>query len=104
MKYALLLWRDRVISVDMVQDIHGAGRPIKLKSKANKSSGKKISGYTTFSGTYWKDETNRFLKSIMTLNTEDMDEIIGLAKVAAKWVKRKEASALAADDGYSRPS
>jgi hypothetical protein len=31
MKYALLLWRDRVISVDTVQDIHGAGRPIKLK-------------------------------------------------------------------------
>jgi len=57
--------------------------------------GKKTTAYAAFSGTHWKDDTNTFLKSVMTLSTTDMDAITDLAKLAAKKVMRTEEKGLA---------
>jgi len=100
MKRALMLWKDRAITVSAVQEACGAGCSIKLKAKENKSTGKKTTAYAAFSGTHWKDDTNTFLKSVMTLSTEDMDTITDLAKIAAKRVMKTEekASTLTVND------
>ena len=90
MKCALMLWKDRAITVSAVQEACGAGCSIKLKAKENRSTGKKTTAYAAFSGTHWKDDTNTFLKSVMTLSTADMDAITDLAKLAAKKVMRTE--------------
>lgn len=90
MKRALMLWKDRAITVSAVQEARGAGCSIKLKAKENRSTGKKTTAYAAFSGTHWKDDTNTFLKSVMTLSTADMDAITDLAKLAAKKVMRTE--------------
>ena len=90
MKCALMLWKDRAITVSTVQEACGAGCSIKLKAKENRSTGKKTTTYTAFSGTYWKDDTNTFLKSVMTLSNADMDTITDLAKLAAKKVIKTE--------------
>jgi len=100
MKCALMLWKDRVITVSAVQEAHGAGCLIKLKAKENRSTGKKTTAYAAFSSTHWKDDTNTFLKSVMTLSTTDMDAITDLVKLAAKKVMRMEekGSALTIND------
>ena len=100
MKRALMLWKDREITVSAVQDARGGRRSIKLKGRANKSTGRETTAYAAFSGTHWKDDTNKFLKSVMTLSTEDMDVITDLAKTAAKKVMKVEgkASTLTIDD------
>jgi 3-oxoacyl-(acyl-carrier-protein) synthase len=94
MKHALMHWKDGAITISAVQDACGANCSIKLKAKENKSMGKKMTTYAAFSGTHWKDNTNKFLKSIMALSTEDMDVITDLAKVAAKKAMRAEGKAL----------
>lgn len=100
MKRALMLWKDREITVSAVQEARGAGCSIKLKARENKSTGKKTTAYAAFSGTHWKGETNKYLKSIMAISTEDMDAITDLAKTAAKKVMKMEenASALTTND------
>lgn len=100
MKRALLLWKDRAITVNAVQEARGAGCSIKLKARENKSTGKKTTAYAAFSGTHWKDDTNRFLKSAMTLSDEEMDDVTNLAKAATKKVTKTEerASAIPIDD------
>jgi len=85
-----MLWKDRAITVSAVQEARGAGCSIKLKAKENRSMGKKTTAYAAFSSTHWKDNTNTFLKSVMTLSTTDMDAITNLAKLAAKKVMRTE--------------
>ena len=90
MKRALLLWKDRAITVNTVQEACGAGCSIKLKVRENKSTGKKTTAYAAFSGTHWKDDTNRFLKSTMTLSAKEMDKVTDLAKVATKKVMKTE--------------
>jgi hypothetical protein len=52
-----------------------------------------MTAYAAFSGTHWKDDTNKFLKLVMTLSTEDMDMITNLAKTAAKKVMKVEGKA-----------
>ena len=100
MKRALMHWKDGAITISAVQDARGANCSIKLKAKENKSTGKKTTTYAAFSGTHWKDDTNKFLKSITALSTEDMDTITDLAKAAAKKAMRAEgkASVLTIDD------
>ena len=100
MKHALQLWKDGAITVSTVEEARGAGCSIKLKARENKSMGKKTTAYTAFSGTHWKDDTNRFLKLVMTLSTKEMNKITNLAKAAAKKVTKTEerASALSIDD------
>ncbi len=100
MKRALMLWKEGAITVGAVQDARGTRCSIKLKARENKSTGKKTTGYAAFSGTHWKDDTKRFLKSVMTLSTEDMDAITNLAKAAAQRVTKAEgrASAMNVDD------
>jgi hypothetical protein len=63
--------------------------------------GKKITTYATFSSIYWKGETNKYLKSIITISTEDIDVITNLAKTAAKKVMKIEenTSALTTNNG-----
>ena len=100
MKRALMLWKDGEITIGAVQEARGARCSIKLKARENKSTGKKTTAYAAFSGTHWKEETNKFLKSVMTLSTEDMDVITDLAKTAAKKAMKMEdkASALTVGD------
>ena len=100
MKRALMLWKDGVITISAVQDARGTRCSIKLKARENKITGKKTTAYAAFSGTHWKDNTNKFLKSVMTLSTEDMDTITDLAKAAAQRAMEAEgkASALNLDE------
>jgi len=100
MKRALMLWKEGAITIGAVQEARGSRCSIKLKAKENKSTGKKTTGYAAFSGTNWKNDTNRFLKSVMALSTEDMDVITELAKAAAQSVVKAEgrASAMNVDD------
>ena len=100
MKRALMHWKDGVITIGAIQDTRGTRCSIKLKARENKSTGKKMTGYAAFSGTHWKDDTNQFLKSIMTISTEDMDAITDLAKEAAQRATNMEgrASAMHVDD------
>ena len=100
MKRALMHWKEGAITIGAIQDARGTRSSIKLKARENKSTGKKTTGYAAFSGTHWKDDTKRFLKSIMTLSTEDMDAITDLAKEAAQRVTNTEgrASATNVDD------
>ena len=69
-------WKDEAITISAVQDVCGANCSIKLKAKENKSMGKKMTTYAAFSSTHWKDNTNKFLKSIMALNNNDDDGIL----------------------------
>lgn len=95
-----MLWKEGVITIGAVQEARGSRCSIKLKAKENKSTGKKTTGYAAFSGTNWKNDTNRFLKSVMALSTEDMNAITDLAKAAAQSVVKAEgrASAMNVDD------
>ena len=95
MKCALMHWKDGVITIGAIQDAHGTCCSIKLKVRKNKSTGKKMTGYAAFSGTHWKDDTKRFLKSIMTISTEDMDAITDLVKEAAQRAMNMEGRASA---------
>jgi len=54
--------------------------------------GKKTTAYAAFSGTHWKDNTKKILKSVMTLSTKDMD-MINLAKAAAQRAMKVEGKA-----------
>jgi hypothetical protein len=92
-KHALMLWKDREITVSTVQDARGGHRSIKLKGRVNKSTGREMTAYAAFSSMHWKDDTNKFLKSVMTLSTEDMDMITDLVKTAAKKVMKVEGKA-----------
>ena len=83
MKHALMLWKDGAITVSAIQDAHGTRCSIKLKARENKIMGKKTTAYAAFSSTHQKDNTNKFLKLVMTLSTKDMDTITDLAKAAA---------------------
>jgi len=100
MKRALMLWKDGAITVSAVQDACGTRCSIKLKARENKSTGKKTTAYAAFSGTHWKDDTKKILKSVMTLSTEDIDTITNLAKAAAQRAMKAEgkASALNLDE------
>ena len=93
MKRALMLWKDGAITISAVQDACGTHCSIKLKARENKSTGKKTTAYAAFSGTHWKDNTNRFLKSVMTLSTEDMETITDLVKAAAQRAMKAEGKA-----------
>ena len=95
MKHALMLWKDGAITVSAVQDACGIRCSIKLKARENKITGKKTTAYAAFSGTHWKDDTNKFLKSVITLSTEDMDTITDLAKAAAQKAMKAEGKASA---------
>jgi len=95
MKRALMLWKEGAITINAIQDARGTRCSIKLKAKENKSTGKKTTSYAAFSGTHWKDDTNRFLKSVMTLSTEAMDAITNLAKAAAERATKAEGRASA---------
>jgi hypothetical protein len=47
---------------------------------------------------YWKEDTTKFLKSIMKLKAERMEEIIRLAKEASNKAARAEESSMADED------
>lgn len=100
MKRALMLWKEGAITISAVQEARGSRCSIKLKAKENKSTGKKTTNYAAFSGTHWKNDTNRFLKSVMTLSAEDMEAITDLAKTAAQSVTKADGrtSAMNLDD------
>jgi hypothetical protein len=85
-----MLWKDGAITIEAVQAARQTKGAVKLKRKENKITGKKTTTYAAFSETLWKKTTDKYLRSIMRLSTEDMALITDESVIAAKKVKAAE--------------
>ena len=94
-----MLWKDGAITIEVVQAARQTKGAVKLKRKENKITGKKTTTYAVFLEMLWKKTTDKYLKSIMRLSTEDMALITDQSVTTAKKVKAAEERSAESTEG-----
>lgn len=83
-EWSLSLWVKGHITVKMVREAHeraAEGKPLKIVFPRKKNSkGLVTNAYAAFNASEWNLKTTAFLKSIMSLDSEDMKTIMDLSR------------------------